>query len=138
MGDIKWINSGSVAFLCTLALAAPFTACGDSGALDASPGVPLRLAEDRADRISDLEYELTLRIPASVDEPIDGLMLAAFNLSDAGRPLALDFDVAALIDNALRVNPTLSVLQVSPKTGAGMDRWLEWIGAARQLAAATA
>lgn len=50
----------------------------------------------------------------------------------------LDFDVEALIDNALRVNPSLAVLRVSPKTGEGMDRWVEWIGAARQLAAATA
>ena len=50
----------------------------------------------------------------------------------------LDFDVDALIENAMKVNPSLAVLKVSPKTGEGMDRWVEWIGAARQLAAATA
>lgn len=50
----------------------------------------------------------------------------------------LDFDVDALIENALRVNPSLAILKVSPKTGEGMDRWVDWIGAARQLAAATA
>jgi hydrogenase nickel incorporation protein HypB len=50
----------------------------------------------------------------------------------------LDFDVDALVDNALRVNPSLAILQVSPTSGEGMDRWLEWVHAARQLAAATA
>jgi hydrogenase nickel incorporation protein HypB len=50
----------------------------------------------------------------------------------------LEFDVDALIHNARRVNPSLAILKVSPKTGEGMDRWLEWIGAARQMAAATA
>jgi hydrogenase nickel incorporation protein HypB len=50
----------------------------------------------------------------------------------------LDFDVEALIDNALKVNPALQVIQVSPTSGEGMERWFNWIGAARQLAAATA
>jgi hydrogenase nickel incorporation protein HypB len=50
----------------------------------------------------------------------------------------LDFDVNALIENALRVNPTLGVLQVSAKSGEGMTPWVNWINAARQLAAAFA
>ena len=50
----------------------------------------------------------------------------------------LDFDVSTLIENALRVNPTLGVLQVSAKSGDGMDPWINWINAARQLAAAIA
>jgi len=50
----------------------------------------------------------------------------------------LDFDVAALIENARRVNPQLGILQVSAKTGEGMDQWVNWIGAAGQLAAAIA
>ncbi len=50
----------------------------------------------------------------------------------------LNFDVQALIDNALKVNPSLQVIQLSPTTGEGMERWLNWIGAARQLAAASA
>lgn len=50
----------------------------------------------------------------------------------------LDFDVNTLIENALRVNPTLGVLQVSAKSGDGMDQWINWINAARQLAAAIA
>ncbi len=50
----------------------------------------------------------------------------------------LDFDVDLLIENALKVNPTLGVIRVSAKTGEGMEHWINWIGAARQLAAAIA
>jgi hydrogenase nickel incorporation protein HypB len=40
----------------------------------------------------------------------------------------VDFDVAACIDHARAVNPAIEVLQVSAKTGAGMDDWFDWIG----------
>jgi hydrogenase nickel incorporation protein HypB len=50
----------------------------------------------------------------------------------------LDFDVDALVENALRVNPHLGVLQVSAKNGQGIAQWLDWIDAARQMAAAIA
>jgi hydrogenase nickel incorporation protein HypB len=40
----------------------------------------------------------------------------------------VDFDVAACIDHARAVNPAIDVMQVSAKTGAGMDDWLDWIG----------
>jgi hydrogenase nickel incorporation protein HypB len=46
----------------------------------------------------------------------------------------LDFDVAALIENARRVNPAIGVIQLSASSGEGMDKWLAWIGAARQMA----
>jgi hydrogenase nickel incorporation protein HypB len=45
----------------------------------------------------------------------------------------LDFDVGRLIDNARRVHPGIAVLKVSAKTGDGMDRWLQWLEAARTL-----
>ena len=48
----------------------------------------------------------------------------------------LAFDVEAFIDNARKVNPSLGVLKVSSTTGEGMDGWLQWIAAARQMAAA--
>jgi hydrogenase nickel incorporation protein HypB len=40
----------------------------------------------------------------------------------------VDFDIAACIDHARAVNPAIDVMQVSAKTGAGMDDWLDWIG----------
>ena len=39
----------------------------------------------------------------------------------------LDFDVAACIAHAQRVNPGIEVLLVSAKTGAGLDAWVEWL-----------
>jgi len=54
-------------------------------------GIPLSLAEDRAARISDLRYEVTLRIPPKRDEVIGAHLRATFMLSDRSRPLAFDF-----------------------------------------------
>jgi aminopeptidase N len=54
-------------------------------------GIPLALAEDRAARVSDLEYRLSLRVPAARAEPVRGQLTASFNLSQPGRPLAFDF-----------------------------------------------
>jgi hydrogenase nickel incorporation protein HypB len=50
----------------------------------------------------------------------------------------LEFDVDTLVANARRVNPGIAVIQLSAKTGEGMDRWLRWINAARDMAAASA
>lgn len=50
----------------------------------------------------------------------------------------LDFDVDALIDNALKVNPSLGIIQLSTSSGEGVAAWINWIGAARQMAAAIA
>lgn len=41
----------------------------------------------------------------------------------------VDFDVARCLDFARRVNPEIKVIQVSARTGAGMDDWLAWIRA---------
>ncbi len=50
----------------------------------------------------------------------------------------LDFDVDACIENARRINPNLDVLQVSATKGDGMQRWYDWIQAARTLARVSA
>ncbi|WP_269667592.1 hydrogenase nickel incorporation protein HypB [Thioalkalivibrio paradoxus] len=42
----------------------------------------------------------------------------------------VDFDVARCIDYARRVNPELEVLQVSARTGEGMDAWIAWLNRA--------
>ena len=48
----------------------------------------------------------------------------------------LDFDVAACLANARRVNPAIAIIEVSARSGVGLDRWLDWIAqgadAARQ------
>jgi hydrogenase nickel incorporation protein HypB len=40
----------------------------------------------------------------------------------------VEFNVAAALANARRVNPKLEVIQVSATRGVGMDAWLDWIG----------
>ena len=39
----------------------------------------------------------------------------------------VDFDVGQCIDYARRVNPAIEVLQVSAKSGQGVDVWIEWL-----------
>jgi hydrogenase nickel incorporation protein HypB len=46
----------------------------------------------------------------------------------------VDFDVAQCIDYARRVNPRIKVLQVSARTGEGLDVWLQWLKASHSVA----
>ncbi|MDU8929654.1 hydrogenase nickel incorporation protein HypB [Alisedimentitalea sp. MJ-SS2] len=46
----------------------------------------------------------------------------------------LDFDVEKCLDYARRVNPRIKTLLVSAKSGEGMQDWLGWIRAAREMA----
>ncbi len=39
----------------------------------------------------------------------------------------VDFDVAACIARARRVNPRIEVLQLSAKSGAGLAAWIDWL-----------
>jgi len=39
----------------------------------------------------------------------------------------VDFDVARAIDRASQVNPDIAVLQLSARTGAGLDTWYDWL-----------
>jgi len=41
-----------------------------------------------------------------------------------------DFDLAALRDEARRLNPGLTVFEVSARTGDGMGAWCEWVSKA--------
>lgn len=41
----------------------------------------------------------------------------------------LDFDVAACLENARKINPKIKVFQLSSKTGEGMKDWYDWIEA---------
>ncbi|WP_443212577.1 hydrogenase nickel incorporation protein HypB [Rhodovulum sp. PH10] len=50
----------------------------------------------------------------------------------------VEFDVAACVTNALRVNPRLRTLVVSARTGEGLSAFRAWLDAAIGMAAATA
>ena len=45
----------------------------------------------------------------------------------------LDFDVERCFAYARRVNPRIGMIQVSAKSGEGLDDWYAWIRAARQM-----
>jgi aminopeptidase N len=57
-----------------------------------APGVSRDLAEQRAQLVSDLRYDLSMSIPASRAEPITGTTLIRFHLANTKLPLVLDFD----------------------------------------------
>ncbi|MCC0006623.1 MAG: hydrogenase nickel incorporation protein HypB [Hyphomicrobiaceae bacterium] len=45
----------------------------------------------------------------------------------------LDFDIAQAVANMRKVKPSVKVLEVSARSGAGLDRWIAWIEAAHAL-----
>src|SRR5262245_26668338 len=59
---------------------------------DLAPGVSEALATERAGRVSNLRYALSFDIPARQGDPIPARITITFALSDASRPLALDFE----------------------------------------------
>jgi hydrogenase nickel incorporation protein HypB len=44
----------------------------------------------------------------------------------------LDFDVQRCIEAALRVNPGLQILQISSRSGEGLQAWYEWLRLSRR------
>jgi hydrogenase nickel incorporation protein HypB len=46
----------------------------------------------------------------------------------------VDFDVEKCIEYARRVNPKIDVIQLSAKSGEGVDEWLNWLEASRDKA----
>ena len=81
---LRWLPVCGVLSLTILACTAP-----PSGPPDW--GVSRELAQDRASRITDLAYDLSLEIPELRSDPIRGVVTANFNLNPADRPLVLDF-----------------------------------------------
>jgi aminopeptidase N len=69
-----------------------------------SPGVPRDLALNRAERVSGLAYDLRLRVPASRTDPIRGVLVASFTLSQPSQGLAFDFAQPADRLHAVTVN----------------------------------
>lgn len=46
----------------------------------------------------------------------------------------VDFDVAQCLNYARRVNPDLQILQLSARTGDGLETWLDWVRQGQQQA----
>jgi len=74
-----------------LALGSLVLGCGDA----VEPGVARELAQYRARTISDLRYDAHFDIPAEKDSAVTGVVDIAFTLSEARKPLVLDFRAPA-------------------------------------------
>jgi len=48
----------------------------------------------------------------------------------------VEFDVARCLDYARRVNPDIEILQLSARTGDGMEAWLDWVRRGQRAALA--
>jgi aminopeptidase N len=59
---------------------------------DPDPGISETLARERAGRVSNLRYGVSFVIPADRRAALTGRETIAFTLTDAGSPLAIDFD----------------------------------------------
>jgi aminopeptidase N len=86
--------------LLVIALAAPLSQSMVSNDSPIGPGIPRSLAEDRARRIADLRYQLLFVVPESQTERVRGTVWIRFQLSDASRPLTLDFAPADSVRHA--------------------------------------
>jgi aminopeptidase N len=74
-------------------------------------GVPLTLARDRAERVRELRYDLHFRVPGDVKAPVGGTVRIGFTLTEATRPLVLDFAGAGVQKAAVNGRPaTLDVV----------------------------
>jgi len=72
-----------------------FLVCGLSVTVTAraqEPGISETLARDRASRVSSVRYELSFSIPRDKAAAITGREVVSFMLTDASRPLLLDFE----------------------------------------------
>ena len=81
-------------------------AAGPASAQTAAPaaGVPLEVATRRAAIVSNLRYELLVRIPDTLASPLTGQMTVRFDLKDTSAPLVLDFETSREHVRTLDVN----------------------------------
>ena len=69
------------------------TGCRESAQnADPEPGVAKTLAEQRAQVIHDVRYNLSFTIPADPSQPVMGRETVRFSLKDASHPVILDFE----------------------------------------------
>jgi len=74
---------------------------------------------------------MILSIPEGDDKPLKyPLMFSICDLLLVNKidylPLS-DFDMAVLKKRVLALNPRITILEVSCKTGAGIERWIDWL-----------
>lgn len=76
---------------------------------------------------------MILSVPEGDDKPLKYPLM--FTVSDALLVNKIDylgvsdFDLKAMRERVLRLNPHIRIFEVSAKTGQGFDQWVEWLGA---------
>jgi aminopeptidase N len=82
---------------------------------DPESGVSETLAHDRAQRISNLRYDLSVSIPSAKQQPLTGRAVISFTLTDASAPLVIDFrpDRAGLLRSVEVDDSRIDVRQVN-------------------------
>jgi len=68
------------------------------------PGVPRELAVQRKAVVSEINYEIELRLPADPQQTIAAIEIVRFQLADAGQALVLDFRESADKIRSVEVN----------------------------------
>ncbi|MDD4357180.1 MAG: hydrogenase nickel incorporation protein HypB [Smithellaceae bacterium] len=75
---------------------------------------------------------MILSVPEGDDKPLKyPLMFSICNVLLVNKVdyLSLsDFDMAALRKRVLALNPNIKIIEVSCKTGTGIDQWITWLG----------
>lgn len=81
--------------------------------------------------LGELAKVVILSVTEGADKPLKYPdMFAASNLLIVNKIDLLahvDFDLQACIEYAKRINPNIKVLELSAKTGVGMDLWIQWL-----------
>lgn len=74
---------------------------------------------------------MILSVPEGDDKPLKyPLMFSVCDVLIVNKTDYLpfsDFDLAAMKERVLKLNPTIRIFEVSAKTGAGMDAWVAWL-----------
>ncbi|MEU4314308.1 hydrogenase nickel incorporation protein HypB [Nocardia sp. NPDC024068] len=116
-------------------------------ALDPGPGTVL-FVENVGNLVCPALFDLGERrkvVMISVTEGTDKPLKYPHMFAAAGLVLVnktdllpyVEFDLAACTEYAHAVNPGVEILPISVTTGAGLDRWYEWLGEQRRAVAAS-
>ena len=108
-------------FLLRVALILLFPAMVSAQTANPNPGIPLDVADARAERISELRYDLRLSIPQQLAEPITGINVISFDLGGTEVPAS----TGAVID-PLVIDFAPSREHVTSVSANGKDTPVHW------------
>ena len=82
-------------------------------------------------RIGEDDKAMILSVTEGEDKPLKYPLMfqvsSALLLNKIDLLPYVDFDVERLRENALKVNPRLEIMEISCKTGEGIERWIRWL-----------